>query len=219
MEQRPDPTPEGRLIAAAAKRGNFSIRKAAERAGLSYGRWRQITSGVQNVSPGQYAAVRNVPANTIARMATAVGLAPERVETEGRRPDAAQIMRSGDVHLPALAAVPPEPVMPPDENLPPILRGIDPHEAEPFLKAVEKDLTDAAAGIRDPWKDAATDPMQQFELSVLRSDAHDADGKKLLLVISRMRQAGIVPGQSRTRNTGLTASRPVRLGNKVMSMG
>lgn len=92
MEQRPEQPPEGRLIAAATKRMDLSIREAARRAGISYGRWRQITSGVQNVSPGSYAAV-HAPARTLAKMARVVGVTPEQLETEGQRPDAAEYMR------------------------------------------------------------------------------------------------------------------------------
>jgi hypothetical protein len=88
MQERPEQPPEGRLIAEAADRMNLSIREAARRAGISYGRWRQIVTGYQNVSPGSYAAV-HAPARTLARMAAVTGITAERLETEGRRPDAA----------------------------------------------------------------------------------------------------------------------------------
>ena len=94
MDQRPEPTPEGKLIGEAAADLDISIREAARRAGISYGRWRQVVTGRQNVSPGEYAAVRNVPARTLAKMALAVGLTPEQMETEGQRPDAAEEMRA-----------------------------------------------------------------------------------------------------------------------------
>jgi len=55
------------------------------------------------VPGGMYVPVRNVPAKTIARMAVAVGASPERMETEGQRPDAAGQMRL----RPAPAAQPP----------------------------------------------------------------------------------------------------------------
>ena len=92
MDQRPEQPPEGRLIADAAGRLDLSIREAARRAGLSYGRWRQVTQGYQNVSPGNFARVR-APAKTLARMAAVAGVTPEQMETEGQRPDAAEIMR------------------------------------------------------------------------------------------------------------------------------
>ena len=97
MDQRPEQPPEGKLIAGAAGRLDLSIREAARRAGISYGRWRQITAGYQNVSPGVYAAV-HAPARTLARMAAVVGVTPEEMETEGQRPDAAEAMRETEAH-------------------------------------------------------------------------------------------------------------------------
>jgi hypothetical protein len=92
MEERPDQRPEGKLIAASAERLDLSIREAAKRAGISYGRWRQIVTGYQNVSPGSVAAVR-APARTLAKMAAVVGITAEQMETDGQRPDAAEILR------------------------------------------------------------------------------------------------------------------------------
>jgi len=91
METRPEPTPEGKLIDDAAALADISIREAARRAGLSYGRWRQITKGFQNMSPGVYAPVRDAPAKTIAKMARAVGVTPAQLAEAGRE-DAAVIL-------------------------------------------------------------------------------------------------------------------------------
>ncbi len=99
MEQRPEQPPEGKLIAAATDRLSLSIREAARRAGISYGRWRQITSGFQNVSPGSYAAV-HAPARTLARMAAVVGVTADEMETEGQRPDVAEVMRETEAREP-----------------------------------------------------------------------------------------------------------------------
>ena len=85
MNERPAQPPEGKLIAAATERAGLSIREASRRAGISYGRWRQITTGVQHVSPGEFAAVR-APARTLAKMAAVVGITPEQMATEGRAP-------------------------------------------------------------------------------------------------------------------------------------
>lgn len=101
MQTRPEQPPEGKLIAAAAERLSLSIREAARRAGISYGRWRQITTGYQNTSPGEFAIVR-APAKTLAKMAKTVGVTPEDMETVGQRPDAAEIMRREEI-----AAAPP----------------------------------------------------------------------------------------------------------------
>lgn len=95
MNERPEQPPEGRLLAAATEHSGLSIREASRRAGISYGRWRQITSGVQHVSPGEFAAV-HAPARTLAKMAAVVGVTAEQMETEGQRPDAAQAMRDAD---------------------------------------------------------------------------------------------------------------------------
>lgn len=91
MDERPSPPPEGDLIAAALERTGLSIRKASRRAHISYGRWRQITSGYQNISPGVYAPV-HAPPKTLARMAWVVGLTPEALVSAGRE-DAARELK------------------------------------------------------------------------------------------------------------------------------
>lgn len=121
MNERPQPPPEGRLIAAAAEHQELSIREAARRAGISYGRWRQITSGFQNVSPGSYAAVR-APARTLAKMAQAVGVTPDELAGAGRE-DAAQVLaemqrREADAAPPRLKASPRRKAAPPASNDP-----------------------------------------------------------------------------------------------------
>ena len=112
MEQRPEQPPEGKLIADAADRLDLSIREAARRAGISYGRWRQIVTGYQNVSPGSFALVR-APAKTVAKMASVVGVTPAQL-TEAGREDAAvkladllhpaPVTSAGSITLPPLAA-------------------------------------------------------------------------------------------------------------------
>jgi hypothetical protein len=90
MEQRPEQPPEGKLIGDAAARLELSIREAARRAGLSYGRWRQICQGYQNVSPGSFAPV-HAPAKTVAKMAKVVGVTPAQLAKAGRE-DAAEAL-------------------------------------------------------------------------------------------------------------------------------
>ena len=91
MEQRPEPPPWGELITKALRGSGLSARKAAQLAGLSDGRWRQIVTGYQNVSTGVYAPVRG-PAETLARMAKVVGVTPDQLAEAGR-PDAAEELR------------------------------------------------------------------------------------------------------------------------------
>ena len=114
METRPEPPPEGRLIEAATARLDISIREAARRAGMSYGRWRQIVKGYQNVSRGSYARV-TAPARTVARMARAAGVTPAQLAAEGGRPDAAAILADlleaeDEPTLPGIPAVAADPL-------------------------------------------------------------------------------------------------------------
>jgi hypothetical protein len=98
MAERPAPPPWGVLIAAALARGGLSARQAARRAGISEGRWRQITGGYQVVSPGVYAQVRG-PAATLAKMAAVAGVTGEQLRAAGRE-DAAELLdqqRDGQV--------------------------------------------------------------------------------------------------------------------------
>ncbi|MGW0039861.1 hypothetical protein [Gordonia sp. NPDC003376] len=88
----PSAPPEARLIDAAQKAAvpKLSMRKAAEMAGMSEGRWRQIVKGFQGTGTGRIPVV--APDETIARMALTVGLAPDQLDEAGR-PDAAGILR------------------------------------------------------------------------------------------------------------------------------
>jgi hypothetical protein len=179
MENRPEQPPEGRLIAAAAKIKGISIREASRRAGISYGRWRQITTGVQNVSPGQYAAVRNVPARTIARMAAAVELAPEQVESEGQRPDAADIMRSGNA----------TPIAPARRGtVAPILQGIDMDELAGEIERLDEDIE----AFR-PWRD-------DYEKNTWADPLLSLDDKRRLIGLYRHLRHGGASGSGRARS-------------------
>ena len=110
MDERPEQPPEGKLIAEALARSGISIRQAAKRAKISYGRWRQIASGYQNVSPGSFARVR-APAATLARMASVVGVTPDQLTGAGRA-DAAEILRTltaePDDEFGAMLGMPPD---------------------------------------------------------------------------------------------------------------
>ncbi|MEU7092935.1 helix-turn-helix domain-containing protein [Kitasatospora aureofaciens] len=87
MSTRPTPPPEAALLKAALKRSRISQRAAADQAGISEARWRQITSGYQSVS-GTPVPIR-APADTLARMAQAVGITATEL-TEAGRADAAE---------------------------------------------------------------------------------------------------------------------------------
>jgi hypothetical protein len=92
MAERPPPPPWGALLTKALAGVQLSARKAARRAGISEGRWRQIASGYQVVSSGVYAPVHG-PAETLAKMAAVAGVTPAQL-TDAGRPDAAAALVS-----------------------------------------------------------------------------------------------------------------------------
>lgn len=85
----PPPPPWGALITASMKTLGMSGRAAARLAGISEGRWRQVTAGYEPRGT-EYAPVHG-PAGTVARMAFAVGVTPAELTAAGRR-DAAIIL-------------------------------------------------------------------------------------------------------------------------------
>lgn len=131
-ERRPSPSPEGQRITAALKRSKLSARKAADLAGISDARWRQITSGYQMVS-GTPIPVRDAPAETVARMALTVGVTPEQLETDGRA-DAAKELRQmlTDASQPQHGAL--DPSDPRIRILDTALNTLTPEEQEEFLR-------------------------------------------------------------------------------------
>jgi hypothetical protein len=96
MEQVQAP-PEASLIRLARQAANIRMAAAAAEAGISLARWSHIENG-HETRMGIPKRVR-AKADTLARMAGALsalgaaGLSPERLETEGQRPDAAEILR------------------------------------------------------------------------------------------------------------------------------
>lgn len=75
--------PWGKVIDEARRRAGLSARKAAEQAGISEGRWRQIVNGYQPAGRGQVVTVEG-PDDTVARMAQAVGVSPAELRKAGR---------------------------------------------------------------------------------------------------------------------------------------
>lgn len=71
------------MLAAALKRSKLSVRKAAPRADISEGRWRQIVNGYQSIGKGVYAPV-SAPPETLARMAAVLDLTPGDLRKAGR---------------------------------------------------------------------------------------------------------------------------------------
>lgn len=96
VPEKPEQPPEGRLIAAALEHTEprLTQRQAAEQAGISDARWRQLVSGYISVGQGNYAQV-TAPAKTLARMAGVVGVSAEQLDEVGRE-DAANELRRID---------------------------------------------------------------------------------------------------------------------------
>jgi transcriptional regulator with XRE-family HTH domain len=90
MDSPPVP-PDAAVIRLAREGARISMAKAAERARMSKARWVQIENG-RETRRGQVRPVRAKPV-TIAHMAHAVNLQPERLEFEGQNPEAAAILR------------------------------------------------------------------------------------------------------------------------------
>ena len=138
---RPDPTPWGAAIAAACRQDGRSARAAARQAGISEGRWRQITGGYQVVSPGVYAPVRG-PAHTVARMAAVAGLTPAQLRATGRD-DAARLLAAQGGTL--------------DELLLRRIRALDAGQARELLALVTAALFDCLATEAGAGPDPAHD--------------------------------------------------------------
>jgi transcriptional regulator with XRE-family HTH domain len=114
--ERPPARPEGALLRLARQAAGLSIPEAVRLSGVSKARWSQVESGHET----RAGVIRPVQAkaDTLARMARAVGVTPERLESEGQRADAAEILRE-ILRAPAerpLASVP-EPPQPPSGDL------------------------------------------------------------------------------------------------------
>ena len=89
--ETPPPPPEGSLLRRVRESAGISLTDAAKAAGITDTRWSQIERGHER-RKGMDVPAR-AKAGTLARMARAIGIPPERLETDGQRPDAAEILR------------------------------------------------------------------------------------------------------------------------------
>lgn len=119
---KPPQRPEATLLRRARKAAGRRIPAVAAEAGVSPSWWSQVENSAV-ARDGAYLPVK-AEAGTFAHMAYAVGITPERLETEGERPDAAEILReviawkAGQDKYPPGEAPPPDPnaVKPPDAD-------------------------------------------------------------------------------------------------------
>jgi len=98
VDSKPAPPPAAVLIRLARKAAGLTVAEAARRAsaasrrGISTARWSQVENGYE-VRGGGLARPVEAEAGMLAHMAHTAGVSPERLESEGRRPDAAEILR------------------------------------------------------------------------------------------------------------------------------
>ncbi|TDL05995.1 XRE family transcriptional regulator [Mycobacterium paragordonae] len=99
----PTQRPEGRLLERlrTEHRPPLSGRAAAKAAGISPSRWTQIIRGYKQETPELRVPVR-APADTLARMARAVGATPAQLREAGREDAADELERSVPVNTAAL---------------------------------------------------------------------------------------------------------------------
>ena len=195
MTMPPEPPPEGVLIESARKQQpEISIREAARRARISEGWWRQVVKGYQSHSGGTYGIVRDVPAETVARMAKATGrITPQQMETEGQRPDVAAVMRA------ELAAGPvtlvPEPARPDftaaDDD--------DPVMQE-YLKSMTREIYHAVGVEFIPGQEPADDPHLDELISRL-------PGEYLFSLEAEQRTWNASPGTARQKRHTIARNR------------
>ena len=91
----PRPTPEGQLIRRVRDLAipKLSIRAAAARIGMSAEQWGYVERGYFPGRSGNPPRPFSPPAATLAKMAHALRITPGRLEAEGQRPDAAEVLR------------------------------------------------------------------------------------------------------------------------------
>jgi hypothetical protein len=90
-QQMSTPPPEGVALEEARASLGLSQNAAAKKAGISGTRWRQIVSGQQPAGGGPIPV--HGSASTVARMAAAVELPPERLEAAGRGDAAVELRK------------------------------------------------------------------------------------------------------------------------------
>jgi hypothetical protein len=160
--ETPAPPPEARLIKAAREAIGLSASKAAlqTKGIVSAVYWRDVERGTGG-RRGERVKVRG-SARVIAHMAHAVGITPERIESDGERPDAAKILRE-------IIRSEPPPAIP--------ARGSDAAEL-PGDWAENEPRNDLAARLF---------PRDRLKRLVMRAPGTDADKNEILDVLDRKR--------------------------------
>jgi len=88
--RKPKPPAEALLLRLVREAASVRTEDAAEAAGISKARWSQVETGYE-MRRGRYKPVTARP-GTLARMALALGISPQRLEDDGKRRDAALVL-------------------------------------------------------------------------------------------------------------------------------
>jgi transcriptional regulator with XRE-family HTH domain len=126
----PSPPPEAVLLRRVREAAGLKLPAVAREAGVSVARWSQVENGYETRA-GMRRPVR-ARAGTLAHMAAALPLSPERLATEGERPDAADVLR--EIQHGEAAPRPPQLT---------VHDGMSPDEAALSAKLDELELSDA----------------------------------------------------------------------------
>lgn len=168
-DELPRPTPEGKLIRQVRSLSipKLSIPAAAARIGLSAEQWGYIERGYYPARGGNPARPFSAPAATVAKMAHALRITPEQLDTEGQRPDAAddlrEILRAQSRDgIPDLSATADE-----AGSLDALVEGVARHFAQDAI---------VQALLGQPNKAAATRLAEVFELLSFRAERKERKG-------------------------------------------
>jgi transcriptional regulator with XRE-family HTH domain len=133
----PSPPPEGVLLQRAQKRSGLTVVQAAEKAGMSRSRWNQIVSGYESVHGTRVPF--KAPADTVARMALAVGVMPAQLK-EVHRGDAAKALEEIVKHAPPRV---PSVASPTLDAITALLNTLTPEEQEAVVRRLSHSLPQA----------------------------------------------------------------------------
>lgn len=200
--------PEADLIEQLrrAARPSLSVRKAAEAAGMSEGRWRQIIKGYNQATKSTAVPTR-APDETLARMAHVVGAAPDQLRETGREDAALELERliteqlratAIDYHamLEATITQPPRPLA--EGEVPSVYGMVSYESAVELAMRLERASTDLPPGV--PREYAANIDTAAY---IAESIAANLINSPTLVREVRRKVAELI----RTRDTELAAQR------------
>jgi hypothetical protein len=198
----PPPPPYGALIEKARKGGRLSLREASGRAGVSKATWIDNTRGWRK--RGDAWEPTSPKPETIASMAHAVRVDPERLASEGEHPGAAEILGEIIRQEPAPEPAPGPPPAPPDEPSDVRLH---------LIEATDAALRTDADIIETAIRAGAFTPAHPVESAILRQEDWDPGHKarevanfraRVAVEDARDRRRAQLPGVSSMSASGET---------------